>query len=139
MGCGMHCQVHPTSLTDTEGDTDMDLHIVHVDSSEVLDSRGNPTVAVEITLADGSSGRAMAPSGASTGAHEAVELRDGDKQRFGGRGVLQAVEHVRTTIAKALRGMDASDQRGIDHALIALDGTPNKAKFGPDGLRVVSR
>src|SRR3989442_6840316 len=85
-----------------EGGSCMDLRIVHVDSSEVLDSRGNPTVAVEITLADGSSGRAMVPSGASTGAHEAVELRDGDKQRFGGRCVLQAVDHVRTTIADAL-------------------------------------
>jgi len=116
----------------------MDLRIVQVDSSEVLDSRGNPTVAVEITLADGSSGRAMVPSGASTGAHEAVELRDGDKQRFGGRGVLQAVEHVRTTIAKALRGMDASDQRGIDQALIALDGTPNKAKLGANAILGVS-
>ena len=116
----------------------MDLQIVHVDSSEVLDSRGNPTVAVEITLADGSRGRALVPSGASTGAHEAVELRDGDKQRFGGRGVLQAVEHVRTTIAEALRGMDASDQRGIDQALIALDGTPNKAKLGANAILGVS-
>ena len=116
----------------------MVLRIVQVDSSEVLDSRGNPTVAVEITLADGSMGRAIVPSGASTGAHEAVELRDGDKQRFGGRGVLQAVEHVRTTIAKALRGMDASDQRGIDQALIALDGTPNKAKLGANAILGVS-
>ena len=116
----------------------MDLHIVHVDSSEVLDSRGNPTIAVEITLADGSSGRAMVPSGASTGAHEAVELRDGDQQRFGGRGVLQAVEHVRNTIAEALSGMDASDQRGIDQMLIALDGTPNKAKLGANAILGVS-
>ncbi len=116
----------------------MDLRIVHVDSREVLDSRGNPTVAVEITLADGSRGRAIVPSGASTGAHEAVELRDGDKTRFGGKGVLQAVKHVRTTIAEALRGMDASDQRGIDQALIALDGTPNKAKLGANAILGVS-
>src|SRR5712691_8354042 len=106
----------------------MDLRIVRVNSSEVLDSRGNPTVSVEITLADGSSGRAIVPSGASTGAHEAVELRDGDTQRFGGRGVLQAVEHVRTTIARALHRMDASDQRGIDQRLIALDGTPEQGQ-----------
>src|SRR5437764_13527331 len=104
----------------------------------MLESRGDQTVAVEVTLADGSTGRTMVPSGASTGAHEAVELRDGDKQRFGGRGVLQAVEHVRTTIAEALRGMDASDQRGIDQALIALDGTPNKAKLGANAILGVS-
>jgi enolase len=91
----------------------MDLRIVQVDSSEVFDSRGNPTVAVEITLADGSSGRAIVPSGASTGAHEAAELRDGDTRRFGGKGVLQAVEHVRPTIARALHRMDASDQLGL--------------------------
>ncbi len=116
----------------------MDLRIMHVDSSEVLDSRGNPTVEVEITLANGSTGRAIVPSGASTGAHEAVELRDGDTQRFGGRGVLQAVEHVRTTIARALHRMDASDQRGIDQRLIALDGTPNKAKLGANAILGVS-
>src|SRR5207245_11592214 len=80
----------------------------------------------------------MVPSGASTGAHEAVELRDGDKQRFGGRGVLQAVEHVRTTIAEALDGIDASDQRSIDQTLIALDGTPNKAKLGANAILGVS-
>jgi enolase len=91
----------------------MDLRIVHIDSSEVLDSRGNPTVTAEVTLADGSSGRAMVPSGPPAGAYEAVELRDGDKRRFGGRGVLHAVEHVRTTIARALHRMDASDQRGL--------------------------
>jgi enolase len=116
----------------------MDLRIVRIDSSEVLDSRGNPTVAVEVTLADGSTGRAMVPSGASTGAYEAVELRDGDKQRFGGRGVLHAVEHVRTTIARALHRMDASDQRGLDQRLIALDGTPNKAKLGANAILGVS-
>src|SRR2546423_14653449 len=112
----------------------MDLHIVDIDSREVLDSRGNPTVAVEITLADGSRGRALVPSGASTGAHEAVELRDGDPKRFGGKGGLQAVRHVQTTIAEALRGLDASDQRDIDQRLIALDGTPSKAKLGANAI-----
>jgi enolase len=116
----------------------MELRIARISGSEVLDSRGNPTVAVEITLADGSRGRAMVPSGASTGAHEAVELRDGDRTRFGGKGVLQAVEHVRTTIARALHRMDASDQRGIDQRLMALDGTPNKAKLGANAILGVS-
>src|SRR5690349_16688808 len=112
--------------------------IVDIIGREILDSRGNPTVEVDVLLEDGSRGRAIVPSGASTGAHEAVELRDGDKTRFGGRGVLQAVEHVRTAIAEALRGMDASDQRGIDQALIALDGTPNKAKLGANAILGVS-
>src|SRR5450759_3661100 len=85
----------------------MDMRIVKVEGSEVLDSRGNPTVEVEVTLADGTVGQAMVPSGASTGANEAVELRDGDKKRFGGKGVLKAVEHVQTTIAGALKGLDA--------------------------------
>ena len=95
VGAGL-VTIYPQSTLIQHGGAYMDLRIVRIDSSEVLDSRGNPTVAVEVTLADGSTGRTMVPSGASTGAHEAVELRDGDKQRFGGRGVLQAVEHVRT-------------------------------------------
>jgi enolase len=93
---------------------------------------------VEVTLEGGITGRAAVPSGASTGANEAVELRDGDKKRFGGKGVLKAVEHVRTTIAEALRGREASDQRGIDRTLIELDGTENKAKLGANALLGVS-
>src|SRR3989442_15883139 len=110
-----------------EGGSCMDLRIVQVDSSEVLDSRGNPTVAVEITLADGSSGRAMAPSGASTGAHEAVELRDGDKERFGGRGVLQAAGQEPTTAAKAPRGTERGGARGIHPAPISPHGPTHTA------------
>jgi len=112
----------------------MDLRITRVDGREVLDSRGNPTVAVDVTLADGSVGEATVPSGASTGAHEAVELRDGDRKRFGGKGVLTAVRHVNKEIAFALKGMNASDQRGIDLALIALDGTPNKGRLGANAI-----
>ena len=116
----------------------MDLRIAQIEASEVLDSRGNPTVEVEVTLADGTVGQAMVPSGASTGANEAVELRDGDKKRFGGKGVLKAVEHVQTEIAGALTGMDASDQRGIDLALISLDSTENKGKLGANAILGVS-
>src|SRR4030095_7619397 len=103
---------------------DMDLRIAGIEASEVLDSRGSPTVAVEVTLANGTVGQAMVPSGASTGVNEALELRDGDKTRFGGKGVLKAVGHVNTAIAPALRGEEASDQRGIELALIALGGNP---------------
>ena len=116
----------------------MNLRIERIEGSEILDSRGNPTVEVEVTLADGTVGQAMVPSGASTGANEAVELRDDDKKRFGGKGVLKAVEHVQTEIAGALKGMDASDQRGIDLALIALDGTANKGKLGANAILGVS-
>jgi len=115
-----------------------DLTIRSVVGDEVLDSRGNPTVEVAVTLADGSVGRAIVPSGASTGANEAVELRDGDKGRFGGKGVLKAVEYVNTTIAEALAGADAGDQRGIDLRLIELDGTPNKGKLGANAILGVS-
>jgi enolase len=100
----------------------------------VLDSRGNPTVEVEVTLMDGSWGRAAVPSGASTGVHEALELRDGDKGRFGGKGVIKAVEHVNDEIADLLIGWDASDQKGIDAALIGLDGTHNKSKLGANAI-----
>ena len=116
----------------------MDLRISRIDGREVLDSRGNPTVAVDVTLADGTVGQAIVPSGASTGAHEAVELRDRDKRRFGGKGVLTAVRHVNSEIATALKGEDASDQRRIDLALIALDGTPNKARLGANAILGVS-
>jgi enolase len=112
----------------------MDTTIESILGQEVLDSRGNPTVEVEVILADGSWGRAAVPSGASTGIHEALELRDGDKSRFLGKGVLKAVEHVNSEIADALIGWDATEQKGIDMALIELDGTPNKAKFGANAI-----
>src|ERR1700691_4625270 len=112
--------------------------IVDIAAREILDSRGNPTVEVDVTLEDGSLGRAAVPSGASTGTLEAVELRDGDKARFGGKGVLKAVEAVNRDIFDALAGMDAEDQIGIDDALITLDGTPNKAKLGANAILGVS-
>lgn len=108
--------------------------IENVLGREVLDSRGNPTVEVEIALADGGFGRAIVPSGASTGEHEAVELRDDDKKRYGGKGVLKAVENVNGPIADALVGWDAIDQKSIDEILIALDGTPNKSKLGANAI-----
>jgi enolase len=109
-----------------------------VDAREILDSRGNPTVEVDVVLGDGSVGRAAVPSGASTGAHEAVELRDGDKSRFGGKGVLTAVANVTETIAPAVYGLDAADQAGLDEVLIDLDGTPNKANLGANAILGVS-
>ncbi len=105
--------------------------ITDVLAREVLDSRGNPmTVEVELYTEDGGFGRALVPSGASTGEHEAVELRDGDKDRFGGKGVLKAVDHVNNEIAKAVIGLDVTEQRLIDQTMIDLDGTPNKGKLG---------
>ena len=112
--------------------------IVDVHGREVLDSRGNPTVEAEVFLSSGVSGRAIVPSGASTGEHEAVELRDGDKSRFLGKGVLKAVENVNTEIADALEEMDASDQRGVDQAMIELDGTENKGRLGANAILAVS-
>ena len=112
--------------------------ITRIAAREVLDSRGNPTVEVDVVLADGATGRAAVPSGASTGAHEAVELRDGDKARYGGKGVQRAVQAVRTEIADAVRGMVATDQVAIDTALIELDGTPNKARLGANAILGVS-
>jgi enolase len=112
--------------------------IVDVFAREILDSRGNPTVEAEVTLEDGSTGRAAVPSGASTGAHEAVELRDGDKSRYGGKGVLKAVQAVNEDIFAALQGMDAEDQRGIDRTLIQLDGTKNKSRLGANAILGVS-
>ena len=108
-----------------------------VRAREILDSRGNPTVEVDVTLADGSRGRAAVPSGASTGAHEAIELRDGG-QRFAGKGVTRAVENVNGEIAAAIAGYDALDQRALDQALIALDGTPNKGRLGANAILGVS-
>jgi enolase len=105
---------------------------------EILDSRGNPTVEVEVALMDGSWGRAGVPSGASTGVHEALELRDGDKARYRGKGVLRAVENVNTTIAELLLGWDAVEQRAIDLALMELDGTPNKSRLGANAMLGVS-
>ena len=108
--------------------------IIDIYGREVLDSRGNPTVEVEVSLDDGSYGRATVPSGASTGAFEAVELRDPDDPRYLGKGVLRAVEHVNEEIADALVGMEATDQRAIDQTLIELDGTPNKGKLGANAI-----
>jgi len=105
---------------------------------EILDSRGNPTVEAEVILADGSMGRAAVPSGASTGAFEAVELRDGDKNRYLGKGVKKAVENINTTIASALKGMDAGNQAELDAAMNKLDGTPNKGKLGANAILGVS-
>ncbi|UCH36697.1 MAG: phosphopyruvate hydratase [Armatimonadota bacterium] len=105
---------------------------------EILDSRGNPTIEVDVYLADGSSGRAAVPSGASTGTHEAVELRDGDKERYGGKGVLKAVENVNDIIAPETEGMLAQEQAVIDRAMIELDGTPNKGKLGANAILGVS-
>ena len=112
--------------------------IVDVIAREILDSRGNPTVEVDVYLEDGARGRAAVPSGASTGAHEAHELRDGDKGRYGGKGVLKAVDVVNGEIAEELIGVDATDQVGIDQMLIDLDGTPNKARLGANAILGVS-
>jgi enolase len=113
-------------------------YIADITAREILDSRGNPTLEVDVVLESGSTGRAAVPSGASTGAFEAVELRDGDKGRYLGKGVLQAVENVNDTIAPALLDRDATDQTGIDAALLELDGTPNKAKLGANAILGVS-
>ena len=112
--------------------------ITYVHAREILDSRGNPTVEVEVQLESGASGSAIVPSGASTGVHEALELRDGDKKRYGGKGVLNAVDNVNTLIADELIGWDALDQIGIDKMMIELDGTPNKGKLGANALLAVS-
>ena len=116
----------------------MSTTIEQVWAREILDSRGNPTVEVEVELECGARGRAAVPSGASTGVHEALELRDGDKARYGGKGVLQAVAHVNQDLAGAIRGRDALDQAGVDRAMIELDGTPNKSKCGANAILGVS-
>ncbi|MGS1125568.1 phosphopyruvate hydratase [Rhodanobacter sp. UC4437_H4] len=112
--------------------------ITRIHAREILDSRGNPTLEAEVTLAGGGFGRAAVPSGASTGSREAVELRDGDKSRYGGKGVKNAVANVNGTIADALKGFDAADQKGLDAKLVALDGTPNKGRLGANALLGVS-
>src|SRR5208282_5707429 len=113
-------------------------NIAEIRAREVLDSRGNPTVEAEVFLQDGTSGRAIVPSGASTGEHEAVELRDGDKLRYLGKGVLKAVENVNGEIADALIAMDAAEQRDLDQQLIELDGTENKSRLGANAILAVS-
>jgi enolase len=112
--------------------------IDHIHAREILDSRGNPTVEADVILADGTIGRAAVPSGASTGEHEAVELRDDDPKRYGGKGVLKAVGNVNNVIAPKLKGHDALDQQSIDRTLIDLDGTPNKSQLGANALLAVS-
>ena len=112
--------------------------IIRVHGREVIDSRGNPTVEAEVSVAGGAKGSAIVPSGASTGEHEAWELRDGDTQRFLGRGVLKAVSNVNEIIAKEVSGMNALDQVCLDKVMIALDGTPNKRKLGANAMLAVS-
>ncbi len=112
--------------------------IISVHAREILDSRGNPTVEADVTLASGASGRAAVPSGASTGGHEAVELRDGDQKRFGGKGVLEAVKNVNEVIGPRLEGLAAEDQISVDYAMLELDGTPNKSHLGANAILAVS-
>jgi enolase len=116
----------------------MSINIEFIQGRQVLDSRGNPTVEVDVLLEDGTLGRAAVPSGASTGEHEAVELRDGDKKKWMGKGVLKAVDNINTRIAPELIGLDPRDQEAIDHLMIELDGTPNKAKLGANAILGVS-
>jgi enolase len=138
---------HPDRVYDQVGSTEIIKlrkenlpmsNIAEIHAREVLDSRGNPTVEAEVLLSDGSLGRAIVPSGASTGEHEAVELRDGDTNRFMGKGTLKAVENVNSEIAEALAGYDAFDQRGLDHKMIELDGTENKGRLGANAILSVS-
>src|SRR3989344_40201 len=114
------------------------MNIKKIIGRQILDSRGNPTVEADVILEDSTLGRAAVPSGASTGTHEAVELRDNDKSKYGGKGVLKAVANINTEIAHALDGKDASNQQAIDEALIALDGTPNKGRLGANAILAVS-
>src|SRR5438876_1645048 len=116
----------------------MGTMIVNIHGREILDSRGNPTVEAEVRLSDGALGRAAVPSGASTGEHEAVELRDNDKKRYLGKGVRKAVENIETEISPALGGMDATLQRALDQKMIELDGTENKGRLGANALLAVS-
>src|SRR2546423_6257809 len=115
-----------------------EIAIENVHAREILDSRGNPTVEVEVELADGTVGRAAVPSGASTGAYEAVELRDGDKKRYRGQGVRKAVKNVVETLGPELVGEDALDQEAIDRIMLEVDATPNKAKLGANAILGVS-
>ena len=116
----------------------MSTIIKEVKAREIIDSRGNPTVEADVVLEGGTLGRAAVPSGASTGEHEAVELRDGDKKRYMGKGVTKAVDNVNGEIASKVTGMDASDQEALDKALIDLDGTPNKGRLGANAILGVS-
>jgi enolase len=116
----------------------MSTKIIRVHARQVIDSRGNPTVEADVYVAGGARGRAAVPSGASTGEHEALEMRDGDKSRYLGKGVLKAVANANTELAKAVTGLDAADQRGIDRAMIELDGTPTKARLGANAILAVS-
>src|SRR5947208_3001131 len=128
---------HPAEMPQRRT-TPMPNTIQRIHARQILDSRGNPTVEVDVVLADGTLGRAAVPSGASTGAHEAVELRDGDKKRYLGKGVTQAVANVNGPLAKAAIGLDAADQGALDAALIAADGTENKGKLGANAILGVS-
>jgi len=121
----------------TGSDTGMSA-IADITAREILDSRGNPTIEVDVTLESGAEGRVAVPSGASTGAHEAVELRDNDSSRYGGKGVLQAVANVEGEILDAIAGMEASEQVALDNLMIDLDGTPNKARLGANAILGVS-
>ena len=112
--------------------------IVKIQARELLDSRGNPTIEVDVITSGGSVGRAIVPSGASTGVHEALELRDGDKARFNGKGVLKAVHHVNTVLNEELQGMFVTDQRAIDRKMIEIDGTDNKGSLGANAILGVS-
>src|ERR1700752_1870979 len=114
------------------------MKIKSLHARQILDSRGNPTVECDVLLEDGTKGRADVPSGASTGTREAVELRDGDKTKYLGKGVLKAVEHVNSTIAKTVVGMNAENQKELDEKMIELDGTPNKSKLGANAILAVS-
>src|ERR1700738_3827695 len=116
----------------------MSTKITRVHARQVIDSRGNPTVEADVFVDSGALGRAAVPSGASTGEHEAIELRDGDKTKYLGKGVLKAVANVNAEIAKAVIGLDGAEQRGLDHAMISLDGTPTKSRLGANAILAVS-
>src|SRR5260370_7613138 len=116
----------------------MPTKIVKVYARQIIDSRGNPTVEADVILDGGALGRGAVPSGASTGEHEALELRDADKSRYLGKGVLKAVANANTEIAKAIAGLDASDQRALDHKMLSLDGTPTKSRLGANAILAVS-
>src|SRR5215203_2498003 len=116
----------------------MSTYIENISAREIIDSRGNPTVEVDVFLAGGAMGRGAVPSGASTGEHEALELRDGDKKRYLGKGVQKAVENINNHLGPAIEGMNALDQAGVDHRLLELDGTPNKGKMGANSILAVS-
>src|SRR6266853_2156837 len=116
----------------------MSTKITKVHARQVIDSRGNPTVEADVILDGGALGRAAVPSGASTGEHEALELRDGDKSKYLGKGVLKAVANANTEIAKSIAGLDAADQRALDHKRISLDGTPTNSRLGANAILAVS-